>query len=94
MAYDSDPRFRVLHALRIKGFAKVDVLADLAAVDPTRSSGAWPSSQTEELALFRETRALWQLTPAGREVHADQLAVGRRAHPALHRTALPGLSPA
>ena len=73
MAYDSEPRFRVLHALRIKGFAKVDVLADLSAVDPDEVEQHLADFQTEELALFREARALWQLTPKGREVHADEL---------------------
>ena len=74
MAYESDPRFRVLHALRIKGFAKVDVLVDLAAVDPDDVEGYLADFQAEELALFREARALWQLTPKGREVHAEELA--------------------
>lgn len=74
MAYDSDPRFRVLHALRIKGFAKADALAELAAVDPDEVDRCLAELASEELALFRETRALWQLTPAGRQVHADLLA--------------------
>jgi hypothetical protein len=74
MAYDSDPRFRVLHALRIKGFAKVDVLSDLSAVGPDEVEQHLADFQTDEIALFREARALWQLTPKGREVHAEQLA--------------------
>jgi hypothetical protein len=74
MPYDSEPRFRVLHALRIKGFAKVDVLADVSAVDPDRVEQQLADFQAQELALFREARALWQLTPKGREVHAEELA--------------------
>jgi hypothetical protein len=74
MAYDSDPSFRVLHALRIKGFAKVDVLSDLSAVEPDEVEQRLADFQTGEIALFREARALWQLTPKGREVHAEQLA--------------------
>ena len=70
MPYDSEPRFRVLHALRIKGFAKVDVLADLSAVDPDDVEQQLADFQAEELALFREARALWQLTPKGRALHA------------------------
>ena len=73
MAYESDPRFRVLHALRIKGFAKADVLAELAAVEPVEVDQWLVTFQAEELALFREARALWQLTPKGREVHAAEL---------------------
>ncbi len=30
--HESDPRFRVLHALRVKGFAKTDVLAELTGM--------------------------------------------------------------
>ena len=41
---------------------------------PTRSSSTWRTSRPSEIALFREARALWQLTPKGREVHAEQLA--------------------
>jgi len=74
MAYDSEPSFRVLHALRIKGFAKVDVLSDLSAVEPDAVEQHLADFQTDEIALFREARALWQLTPKGREVHAEQLA--------------------
>jgi hypothetical protein len=74
MAYDSDPQFRVLHALRIKGFAKVDVLSDITAVEPDEVERHLADFQTDELALFREARSLWQLTPKGREVHAAQLA--------------------
>jgi len=54
MAYDSDPSFRVLHALRIKGFAKVDVLSDLSAVDPDEVEQHLADFQTSEIALFRE----------------------------------------
>jgi hypothetical protein len=74
MAYDSEPSFRVLHALRIKGFAKVDVLSDLSAGEPDEVEQHLADFQTDEIALFREARALWQLTPKGREVHAEQLA--------------------
>jgi hypothetical protein len=74
MAYDSDPRFRVLHALRIKGFAKVDVLSDLSAIEPEEVEQHLSGFQADDLALFREARALWQLTPKGREVHAEELA--------------------
>ena len=74
MAYDSDPSFRVLHALRIKGFAKVDVLSDLSAVEPDEVEQHLADFQAGEIALFREARSLWQLTPKGREVHAEQLA--------------------
>jgi hypothetical protein len=73
MAYESDPRFRVLHALRIKGFAKSDVVADLSALDPDEVDRYLSGFAADELALYREARSLWQLTPKGREVHAAEL---------------------
>jgi hypothetical protein len=74
MPHQSDPRFRVLHALRVKGFAKVDVLADLTALPAADVEQHLTSLQHDELALFREARALWQLSPGGRAVHAEMLA--------------------
>jgi hypothetical protein len=75
MAHESDPRFRVLHALRIKGFAKADLLAELAAVQQPDVEAQLAEFQAAELAQFREARALWQLTAKGRDVHAAQLTV-------------------
>jgi hypothetical protein len=74
MAHESEPRFRVLHALRIKGFAKADVLAELAAVEQPDVEAHLSDFQAAELAQFREARALWQLTGKGRELHSKQLA--------------------
>ena len=74
-AHHSDPRFRVLHALRIKGFAKTDLLAEVTGLPEADVAGELADLQAHELAVFREARALWQLTPAGREAHATQLAV-------------------
>ncbi len=71
MALASDPRFRVHHALRIKGFAKVDHIADLAGVPDVE--GHLTAMQAGELTQFREARGLWQLTPAGREAHPAAL---------------------
>jgi hypothetical protein len=71
----SDPRFRVLHALRVKGFAKVDALTELTGLQPADVDGELAGLQGDELAAFREARSLWQLTPAGREAHANALAV-------------------
>jgi hypothetical protein len=70
MALTSDPRFRVHHALRIKGFAKVDDLTALAgvAVEPHLTV-----MLDEGHTQFREQRGLWQLTPAGREAHPPAL---------------------
>jgi hypothetical protein len=69
MALSSDPRFLVLHALRIKGFAKVADLFELSRVPEAPLVEHLESLQGEGNAQFREARGLWQLTPAGREVH-------------------------
>ncbi|MGD9704504.1 MAG: MarR family transcriptional regulator [Acidimicrobiia bacterium] len=74
MAHQSAPPFLTLHALRIKGFAKAETLAELAALPVTDVEVHLTDLQQRELAMFREARALWQLTPAGREAHAVALA--------------------
>jgi hypothetical protein len=63
-----------MHALRIKGFAKVDVLAELSALDREEVEAHLAGLQDDGHAMFREARALWQLTPDGRVEHAKQLA--------------------
>ena len=73
MAHVSEPRFRVHHALRIKGFAKVDHLTGLAGLDEPVLVVHLEAMQGEGVTQFREARALWQLTPAGREAHPPLL---------------------
>lgn len=75
MAIHSDPRFRVLHALRVKGFAKTDVLAEVSGLAIEDVEGELAGLQHDGLAVFREARALWQLSPEGRAAHAEALAV-------------------
>ncbi len=69
MALPSEPRFRVHHALRIKGFAKLDHLAPLAGVAEPDVESHLTSMLGEGMTLFREARGLWQLTPAGKDAH-------------------------
>ena len=95
MPLASGPRFRVLHALRIKGFAKVDVLSEVAVLHAAEVENHLSDLRAAELALYREQRALWQLSPKGREVHvveleADVLRPGFRD--ALHGPYEPFLS--
>ncbi len=73
VAQRSDPEFRTLHALRIKGFAKVEVIAEIADVSVDDAHAHLVKLQVAELSTFREARSLWQLTPAGKELHARQL---------------------
>lgn len=70
----SAPRFRTFHALRIKGFAKADVVAEIAALDLAETEAHLAELQAAEYALFREARSLWQLTPTGKEAHLTELA--------------------
>jgi len=75
MAHLSEPSFRAFHALRIKGFAKVDMVADIAAVTPDEAEIYLNVLLERELAMFREQRGLWQLTPAGKETHREELRI-------------------
>ncbi|MEP7046983.1 MAG: MarR family transcriptional regulator [Ilumatobacteraceae bacterium] len=79
MAHDSPPRFRVHHALRIKGFVKVESLAELAGLPADEALHHLQAMQEEGHTNFRETRGLWQLTPDGRQAYVVALEedVGR-----------------
>jgi hypothetical protein len=73
MAHQSDSSFRTFHALRIKGFAKTDVVAEVAGLPEDQVAGHLQDLLGKEHAAFREARGLWQLTPAGREAHGEAL---------------------
>ena len=74
MSHPSTPLFTTLHALRIKGFATVDTLADMVGLDAADVQGHLDEFEGAGQAQFREARSLWQLTPDGRAAHVDQLA--------------------
>ncbi len=74
MSLHSDPFFRTFHALRIKGFAKADVVAEVADLPLSIVDQHLADLQGREWAMFREARELWQLTPVGREEHRIALA--------------------
>lgn len=74
MSNASDPFFRTFHALRIKGFAKADTIAEVADLPLAVVDEHLQSLQGREWAQFREARELWQLTPVGREEHRIALA--------------------
>jgi hypothetical protein len=71
----SEPRFLTHHALRIKGFAKVETLAEIADLEHAHVEAHLRDMERDELAMFREARSLWQLTPAGKAAHPELLAV-------------------
>ena len=70
----SDPKFLTFHALRIKGFAKTEVVAEIAGHDVDLAHQHLLELQEQGHVQFREARALWQLTAEGRAAHADALA--------------------
>jgi hypothetical protein len=70
----SDPRFLTHHALRIKGFAKVETLAEIVALEHGAVESHLRDMEQQQLAMFREARALWQLTPTGKAAHPELLA--------------------
>ena len=74
MAYRSTPAFRTFHALRIKGFATVDTLAEIAAQPADDVDAHLATLLADGHAQFREARGLWQLTPDGRTAYPELLA--------------------
>jgi hypothetical protein len=74
MGHPSTPQFRTFHALRIKGFATADTLAEITAVDAQHVEAYLTGFSEVGLVQFRENRGLWQLTPDGREAHREYLA--------------------
>jgi len=74
MSHASDPFFRTFHALRIKGFAKADTVAEVADLPQAVVDEHLQDLQGREWAQFREARELWQLTAVGREEHRIALA--------------------
>lgn len=73
-SYVPHPLFLTHHALRIKGFAKTQSLAEIAALGLDTIERSLEELARSGHALFREARQLWQLTPEGREAHRDALA--------------------
>lgn len=73
-SYSAEPLFLTHHALRIKGFAKSDSLAEIVALEVDRVEHNLEELARSGFALFREARELWQLTPEGREAHRHALS--------------------
>lgn len=74
MSNASDPFFRTFHALRIKGFAKLETIAEVADLPVSLVEEHLQGLAAREWAQFREARELWQLTQVGREEHHIALA--------------------
>ena len=73
MTYESDNDLLVVHALRLKGFAPADELAEVAGVPVDQVEAALASLAEAELARYREGRVTgWMLTADGR-THGEAL---------------------
>ena len=84
VAHESDPRFLVIHALKVKGFAKVEVLGDMTGLAAPDLEAQLSALAAAELAMFREGRlSAWALTPAGKQAHLDALLADLEASGAL-----------
>lgn len=70
-----------MHALRIKGFATVEVLAGMTALDHGSIEVHLDDFATGGHVKFREARSLWQLTPEGRDEHGVHLEDDLREAP-------------
>ena len=68
-----DHEFVLLHALRIKGFAQPDVVAEIACVEAEGVEQLLAAFVERGLCKHIPARNLWQLTPDGRERHAELL---------------------
>jgi hypothetical protein len=75
MSQSSDPRLLVLHALRLKGVAAVDVLVESTGLDDA-AVGSLVGQLADEGLVVERTGALegWGLTPAGRVEHERLVA--------------------
>lgn len=69
-----DARFLTHHALKIKGFANVEALAESMALTVKHVEEHLRALASSGHAMFREARGLWQLTPEGRSAHSEALA--------------------
>lgn len=96
MAHSSDPRFAVLHALRLKGFADIDSIAEQTGLYPSQVRNFLEHLQVAEHVLHREGRVTgWTLTPSGRRRHAELIGAeldgtgSREAVDAVYREFIP-----
>lgn len=71
----SDPRFLVLHGLRLKGFAEAAPVAEASGLSLDAVEGVLRDLAGDELVQYRSGRVSgWSLTPAGRAAHGPLLA--------------------
>jgi hypothetical protein len=67
VGHPSDPRFLVLHGLRLKGFGEPDAVGAAVGLDAASVEGIVPALRDEGLVLRRDGRLSgWALTKEGR----------------------------
>ena len=75
MPHGCDPRALVLHGVRLKGFARVDQLADVTGLYPSEVTTSLEELRSQELVTHREGRVSgWALTQTGRQRDAELVA--------------------
>lgn len=68
----SDPRFLVLHALRLKGFAATDGIVANTGLYPSEVRNFLDHLRVAEFVAYRDGKVSgWTLTPAGRIRHGE-----------------------
>jgi hypothetical protein len=75
MSAPSDPRFLVLHGLRLKGFAEPPAVAAAVGLDEATVEAHLPELAGDDLAVRRDGRITgWTLTKLGRELQQELAA--------------------
>ncbi len=70
---DGDAEFLVMHALRIKGYAPVEVIAEISGVEQTIVENMLSGMVETGWCRHVAARNLWQLSPLGRDRHGEKL---------------------
>jgi hypothetical protein len=74
MTFEEHDEFVALHALRVKGFATVDAVAQISMLETGFAAAILSQSAAIGHCRHLQSRGLWQLLPPGRERHEQLLA--------------------
>jgi hypothetical protein len=75
MAHESEPRFLVVHALKLKGFAVAPTVEGMTGLDGAEVDRHLVALGDDGLATYRDGRLCgWSLTPDGKAHHAEAVA--------------------
>ncbi len=73
MGHESARPFRTLHALRIRGLATAEGIAETTGLGRDDAEADLAVLAGRGWAMFRDRRALWQITADGRAAHGAEL---------------------